>query len=50
MAKRKSRSRRRVSVDALGLEREIQALRTEIRKLTGSLRKFEGDKRRTKSN
>ena len=48
MAKRKSLSRS--SIDALGLEREIQALRAEIRKLNASLRKIAGNKSRTKSN
>ena len=46
MAKRKSRS----SLDALGLEREIQVLRAQIKKLKASFRKIAGDKRKRNSN
>jgi hypothetical protein len=44
----KSKSRSRPSIDALGLEKEIQTLRAEIKRLTGTIRKIVVDKRKGK--
>jgi hypothetical protein len=45
-----SKSRSRPPIDALGLEREIKALRAEIKKLNAGFRKIVVAKRRTKLN